>query len=146
MGLIANESKISKPRPPVNTHPKPNLKERLGALVNLPRLFNFVLENNHWYAILDAVLRLIRSASPVSILYVVKLIIDEVILLSKAHGSDHTYLWELVAAEFILAIISDALSRATSMLDSLLGVLFSNYTSCKIMEHAATFDLDLFDV
>src|SRR6185369_6322862 len=54
-------------------------------------------------------------------------------------------LWKLVAAEFVLAIISDALSRATSLVDSLLGDLFSNYTSVKIMEHAATLDLDQFE-
>jgi ATP-binding cassette subfamily B protein len=104
-----------------------------------------VWQTNHWYAILDAVLRLIRSAIPVTILYVGKLIIDEVVLLSRGSSIDHTYLWKLVAAEFALAIISDALSRATSLVDSLLGDLFSNYTSIKIMEHAATLDLDQFE-
>jgi len=133
------------PRPVVNTLPKPTLKEKFAALGNLPRFFKLVWETNHWYAILDAILRLIRSAIPVSILYVGKLIIDEVVLLSKGLNADHTYLWELVAAEFALAIISDALTRATILVDSLLGDLFSNYTSIKIMEHAATLDLDQFE-
>ena len=74
-----------------------------------------------------------------------KLIIDEVISLSKSHAADHAYLWKLVAAEFALAIISDALARATALVDSLLGDLFSNHTSVKIMEHAATLDLDQFE-
>ena len=133
------------PRPPVNTLPKPSFKERLAALGNLPRFFKLVWETNHWYAILDAVLRLIRSAIPVSILYIGKLIIDEVILLSKVQDGNHAYLWELVAAEFALAIISDALSRGTALVDSLLGDLFSNHTSVKIMEHASTLDLDQFE-
>src|SRR5665213_677311 len=133
------------PRPPVNTLPKPTFRERLAALRNLPRFFKLVWETNHWYAILDAVLRLIRSAIPVSILYIGKLIIDEVILLSNTHSTNYTYLWELVAAEFLLAIISDALSRVTSLVDSLLGDLFSNHTSVKIMEHASTLDLDQFE-
>ncbi len=132
-------------RPPVNTLPKPTLKEKFAALGNLPRFFKLVWETNHWYTILDGLLRLLRSAIPVSILYVGKLIIDEVVLLSKGHSSDHNYLWQLVAAEFALAIISDGLSRATSLVDSLLGDLFSNYTSVKIMEHAATLDLDQFE-
>ncbi|MDP4283188.1 MAG: ABC transporter ATP-binding protein [Bacteroidota bacterium] len=132
-------------RPVLNTLPKPTLKEKLAALSNLPRFFKLVWETNHWYAILDAILRLIRSAIPVSILYIGKLIIDEVVLLSRGTGGDHTYLWELVAAEFALAIIADALSRATSLVDSLLGDLFSNYTSIKIMEHAAKLDLDQFE-
>src|SRR5665647_1156138 len=103
------------PRPVVNTLPKPTLKEKFAALGNLPRFFKLVWETNHWYAILDAILRLIRSAIPVSILYIGKLIIDEVVLLSRGSSVDHTYLWKLVAAEFALAIISDALSRATSL-------------------------------
>lgn len=133
------------PRPPVNTLPKPTLKEKFAALNNLPRFFKMVWETNNWYTLLDIVLRLIRSAIPVSILYVGKLIIDEVILLSKTHNGNLSYLLKLVAAEFALAIISDALSRATSLVDSLLGDLFSIHTSVKIMEHAAKLDLDQFE-
>lgn len=132
-------------RPNVNTLPTPTLKEKFAALGNLPRFFKLVWETNHWYTILNAFLRLIRSAIPVTILYVGKLIIDEVVLLSKGTNTDHTYLWKLVAAEFALAIISDALTRATLLVDSLLGDLFSNHTSVKIMEHAATLDLDQFE-
>jgi ATP-binding cassette, subfamily B, bacterial len=133
------------PRPPVNTLPKPTLKEKFAALGNLPRFFKLVCETNHWYAILDILLRLIRSAIPVSILYIGKLIIDQVILLSRTHSTDLSVLWKLVLAEFALAIISDALARATALVDSLLGDLFSNHTSVKIMEHAATLDLDQFE-
>jgi ATP-binding cassette subfamily B protein len=134
-----------KRRSSYNTISKPTFKEKISALGNLPRFFKLVWQTNHWYTILDALLRLIRSAIPVSILYVGKLIIDEVVLLSKTHATDHTFLWQLVAAEFALAIISDALGRATLLVDSLLGDLFSNYTSVKIMEHAATLDLDQFE-
>jgi len=133
------------PRPPVNTLPKPTLKEKFAALGNLPRFFKLVWETNHWYAILDILLRLIRSAIPVSILYIGKLIIDQVILLSRTHSTNLGVLWKLVLAEFALAIVSDALARATALVDSLLGDLFSNHTSVKIMEHAATLDLDQFE-
>ena len=133
------------PRPPVNTLPKPTMKEKFAALNNLPRFFKMVWETNHWYTLLDIILRLIRSAIPVSILYVGKLIIDEVIFLSKTHNGNLSYLWKLVAAELALAIISDALSRATTLVDSLLGDLFSIHTSVKIMEHAAKLDLDQFE-
>src|SRR3954471_21955918 len=128
-----------------NTVSKPTLKEKFAALRNLPKFFKLVWETNHWYTILNAVLRLIRSALPVAILYVGKLIIDEVVALSKNHLTDHTFLWQLVAAEFALAILSDALSRAIALVDSLLGNLFSNHTSVKIMQHAVTLDLDQFE-
>ena len=55
------------------------------------------------------------------------------------------HLWELVAIEFFLAILSDALNRAITLMDSLLGDLFSNHTSIKIIAHAATLDLDQFE-
>lgn len=128
-----------------NQGPTPTLKEKFAALGNLPRFFKLVWQTHRGYTILDAILRLLRSALPVSILYVGKLIIDQVIALSKGNSSDHTHLWVLVAAEFVLAILSDALSRATLLVDSLLGDLFSNYTSVKIMEHAANLDLDQFE-
>ena len=132
-------------KPPVNILPKPTLKEKFAALGNLPRFFKLVWETNHWYTILNILLRLLRSTIPVSILYIGKLIIDEVIFLSKTHNSDLSYLWKLVAAEFLLAIISDGLARATSLVDSLLGDRFALHTSVKIMEHAAKLDLDQFE-
>jgi ATP-binding cassette subfamily B protein len=74
-----------------------------------------------------------------------KLIIDEVIALSHHHGASTHHLWILVGLEFVLAIATDGLSRAITLVDALLGDLFSNYTSVKIMAHAATLDLDQFE-
>jgi ATP-binding cassette subfamily B protein len=133
------------PKPPVNTLPKPTLKEKFAALSNLPRFFRLVWDTNRYYFILNILLRLIRSTIPVSILYIGKLIIDEVIFLTQNHSADHSYLWKLVAVEFLLAIISDALVRATSLVDGLLGDRFALHTSVKIMEHAATLDLEQFE-
>jgi ATP-binding cassette subfamily B protein len=53
-------------------------------------------------------------------------------------------LWQLVALEFALALLTDGLNRMINLTDSLLGDLFSNYTSIRIMKHAATLDLDQF--
>src|SRR3954470_16719522 len=122
-----------------------SLKERFSALGNLPRFFNLVWKTSPSLTIINAVLRVVRSAIPVAILYIGKLIIDQVVQMSRGSGSDHNYLWELVAIEFTLAILSDGLSRATNLVDSLLGDLFSNYTSIQIMQHAAILDLDQFE-
>lgn len=122
-----------------------SLKERFSALGNLPKFFGLVWKTNPYLTSVNAALRIVRSAIPVAILYVGKLIIDQVIHMSRTPGSDFTYLWELVAIEFGLAILSDALSRATTLVDSLLGDLFSNYTSVQIMQHAAILDLDQFE-
>src|ERR1700743_1762556 len=95
--------------------------------------------------IVTSVLRILRSAMPLALLYVGKLIIDEVIKLNHSHATGTHHLWTLVAVELALAVLTDALSRAITLMDSLLGDLFSNHTSVKIMEHAATLDLDQFE-
>lgn len=122
------------------------LKERFSALGNLPAFFRLVWQTSPRLTTCNIFIRIIRSFLPVAILYVGKLIIDEVVLLTHNdnHGL-HNYLWKLVALEFLLAICSDALSRATTLVDSLLGNLFSNHTSIEIMRHAATLDLDQFE-
>ena len=83
---------------------------------------------------------------PVALLYVGKLIIDQVTLLYYHRpGGDQHRLWELVIIEFALAVLTDGLNRMINLMDSLLGDLFSNYTSMRIMRHAATLDLDQFE-
>ena len=133
-------------RPPKNTRTGPlTLKERLAALNNLPAFFKLVWQTSRLFTVINALLRLARSAMPVALLYVGKLIIDNVIILSHQHGANTNHLWQLVGLEFALAILTDGLSRAITLVDALLGDLFSNHTSVKIMEHAATLDLDQFE-
>src|SRR4051794_10144949 len=123
-----------------------SLKDRLSALRNLPRFFRLVWETNPRMMLINMALRIIKSATPLAILYIGKLIIDQIILLTSHPGGKSTqHLFLLVGAEFALAILSDVLSRAITLMDSLLGDLFSNHTSVKIMKHAATLDLDQFE-
>ncbi|MEO6748447.1 MAG: ABC transporter ATP-binding protein [Casimicrobiaceae bacterium] len=107
-------------------------------------------------AVSTAVLRLGRALLPVVTLYIGKLIIDEVVLLVSAHATGASAgpfafagvpqrLIGLVALEFALAIVSDVMGRAVSLIDSLLSERFSNETSLRLMEHAATLDLEDFE-
>jgi ATP-binding cassette subfamily B protein len=130
---------------PINTNTESlTFKERLQALSNLPAFFKLVWETSKWMTTVSFVLRLIRSAMPVSLLYIGKLIIDQVVFLSHTHGNTY-HLWQLVGLEFVLAIATDGLSRAITLMDSLLGDLFGNHSSVRIMAHAATLDLDQFE-
>ena len=133
-------------RPAINTKETLTLKERISALSNLPAFFKMVWDTSPWMTLVNSLLRISRSAIPLGILYVGKLIIDQVVFLSKSETAlSHKYLWELIAAEFALVVISDVLSRAINLMDGLLGDLFANHSSVKIMEHAATLDLDQFE-
>jgi len=104
----------------------------------------------------QALLRIVRALLPVVTLYVGKLIIDQVVVLVQApHPAADLREWiasglldrmgALLALEFGLAVLSDVLGRAVSLLDSLLSEQFSNETSLRLMEHAATLDLEDFE-
>ena len=122
------------------------IKDRLRALRNLPAFFRLVWQSGRRMMLVNVALRFLKASFPFLLLYIGKLIIDQVVHLSRADGSfSQAFLWKLVAIEFLLAILSDALARAISLMDSLLGDLFANHTSVKIMEHAASLDLDQFE-
>lgn len=120
-------------------------REQLGALRHLPPFFKMIWQTSPSLAIGNAALRLVKSVLPLAMLYIGKEIVDEVIFLMDAPAASQQYLWTLVAAELVLAILSDLLSRGISLLDSLLGDLFSNATSVKLIRHAAELDLYQFE-
>jgi ATP-binding cassette subfamily B protein len=49
------------------------------------------------------------------------------------------------AAEFSLAVLADVLGRLVSSREALLSEQFTNATSVRLMEHAATLDLEDFE-
>ncbi|GAB3746942.1 ABC transporter ATP-binding protein [Spirosoma pomorum] len=129
-----------------DSKPEVSWRERFAALGNLPAFFRLIWEVSPGLFLGNASLRLIRAAVPAATLYVGKLIIDQVVAFTNNAGSgDTTFLWWLVAAEFGLAVLSTALGRAVSLMDGLLGDLFANQTSVRLMEHAATLDLEQFE-
>lgn len=122
------------------------IKDRLRALTNLPAFFKLVWQSGPGMMLANISLRFVKAAIPFLLLFVGKLIIDQVVHLSRGHNSfAEAYLWKLVGLELALAILSDGLTRAITLMDSLLGDLFANHTSVRIMEHAATLDLDQFE-
>lgn len=129
-----------------NTKDKQSVKEQFAALKNLPKFFLLIWNTNKYLAIANIVLRVIMSSIPLAVLYVGKLIIDEVIrLIEIGSDADMTYLWTVLAVELGLALFSDILNRSITLVDSLLGDLFSNETSVKLIKHAAQLDLYQFE-
>ena len=90
-------------------------------------------------------LRLLRAFVPVAALWVGKLIIDAVVTARMTKPPDLSRLWQLVAIEIAIVLIGEVLARASALVESLLGDLFSNYTSLRLMEHAAILDLYHFE-
>ena len=124
---------------------KVSLKERVSAFQNLPRFFKMIWETSPWMTLGNVVLRVLKAAVPVIMLWVGKLIIDEIILQMEQPDPEYGNIWLYLGLEFGLALLSDIMNRGITLLDSLLGDLFSNETSVKLIHHAATLDLYQFE-
>jgi ATP-binding cassette subfamily B protein len=133
-----------------------SLRERFGALRNLPPFLGLVWQTSPGLALASLVSRLARALLPVATLYVGKLIIDEVVRQAQGGavpgafgdwlpGGRLASLSVLLVAEFGLAVLSDLLGRIVSLVESLLSEQLTNATSVRLMEHAATLDLEDFE-
>jgi ATP-binding cassette subfamily B protein len=133
-----------------------SLKERVSALKNLPAFIAMIWRTSPFLTTSSLALRLIRALVPIVTLYIGKLIIDEVVLLVQRPGHPASlqewwssgladWLIILLVAEFALAVLTDVLGRVVSLIDSLLGERVSNDSSIRLMEHAATLDLEDFE-
>src|ERR1044072_1039113 len=117
--------------PPGELPPSPtpqSLRERLGALKNLPPFLKLVWKTSPALTAALVALRIVRALLPVVPLYVGKLIIDEAVrprgvsFVTQPLGEwiasgqlDH--IGALLALEFGLAVASDVLGRYVSLLD-----------------------------
>ena len=121
--------------------------ERFASLRNVPALLRMIWHTHPRYALTNVILRLIRSGIPFAMLYLGKLIIDEVVTQLALPLEDRTFdaVWVWVGLELGLAVLSDVLNRMLGLLDSLLGDLFANDSSVRLMEHAAKLDLSQFE-
>jgi ATP-binding cassette subfamily B protein len=120
------------------------MRERIVVMRNIPPFVALVWRTHRGFTLAMVVLRLSRAFVPVAALWVGKLIIDAVVA-ARAGSLDGSRLWRLVALEILIALVGEMLSNASSVVESLLGDLFSNRTSVMLMEHAATLDLYQFE-
>ncbi|KKC38054.1 ABC transporter ATP-binding protein [Devosia epidermidihirudinis] len=143
-------------RPPPIPDKAPTFRERIENLRHLGRLVAQIWRTSKPLTAASIGLRLISSLQPIAMLYVGKLIIDEVVRLSTgAHpGAGFGDWWAsgelsrvilFLGIELALVIASDLLSRATGLVDSVLSELHSNTVSVELMAHAAKLDLMHFE-
>jgi len=131
-------------RNPRNSPERPTTwREKVGILRSLPKLLGLVWDTHHGYTAAMIVLRVVRSVIPVASLWVAKLIIDAVI--HAAAGGGAGPLWRYLGIEIAIVLVGEFLARASALVESLLGDLFSNVVSERLMRHAATLDLAQFE-
>ncbi len=122
------------------------LRDRIAAFIYLPPFLKMVWQASPSITLVNSLLRIIKSIIPLALLYISKLVIDQMAHFSKGDKSySGSYLWKLLILILVLTVLADTLGRFISFLDNSLSDLFSYYTSIKIMTHAATFDLEQFE-
>jgi ATP-binding cassette subfamily B protein len=118
-------------------------------LRHVPPLLRLVFQTHRGYTAAILALRAIRSIIPVTVLWIGKLIIDGVIGAIAARSAGRPVDWwalgSLVALELGIAVGGEGLARFSALLESLLGDLFANKISVRLMRHAATLDLAQFE-
>jgi ATP-binding cassette subfamily B protein len=144
------------PTKPRRERTGPSLRERFHAMRNVPPFLRQIWQTSPGLTLASLGLRLVRSLMPVVTLYIGKLIIDEAIRLvglglgfdslgdAWRSGQLDTLAW-LLGLELALAVGSDLLGRLVGYADGLLSELFTNASSVRLMEHAATLDLEDFE-
>ncbi|OBX23576.1 MULTISPECIES: ABC transporter ATP-binding protein [Bizionia] len=124
---------------------KTSLRKSFSALIYIPRFFKEIWKTNKKRFLLSAICRLIGAFLPVIILWVGKIIIDEIILQSGNEATDFNRLWTFVGLEFGLIVLSDLMSRAISLTDSLLGDAYSINSSVTIIKKTNQIDISLLE-
>src|SRR5215510_2532526 len=95
----ARSSSSPTERSPTGTPPL-SLKDRFEALRSLPLLFHLLWVTSPRMTVATVLLRLARAAVPLAVLYLGKLIVNEVVRLKQVDGEPELiHLWTLVAAE-----------------------------------------------
>ncbi|MGH7506824.1 MAG: ABC transporter ATP-binding protein, partial [Longimicrobiales bacterium] len=114
----------------------------------LPPFLRLVWETHRGYAAGILVLRLAQAFAPVARFWVSKLIFDvlqQVLAGDVGVAAAWPQLLRLVGLELLIAISAEILQRASALLESLLGDLFANRLSVRLIEHAAMLDLERFE-
>ena len=141
-GAPMNRRRRTAPKAPGD--PPIGWKDRVAALRHVPALFRLIWETHRGYAVAMVLLRIVSSVIPVSTFWVGKLILDSVIA-ARAGSASLSQIWKYIALEVVIVLVGEILARASSLVESLLGDLFSNVMSVRLMEHASTLDLAQFE-
>jgi ATP-binding cassette subfamily B protein len=114
---------------------------RLAALKNIPPVLRILWNAGPTLTILNISFRILAALIPVSMLWVSKLIIDNVVAVVARHSPVSSQVWRLLALEFGLACAGAIFGRVIDYYDSLLADQFTKELSIRVMEHASRLDL-----
>ena len=143
-------------RPPPLPDTAPTFREQLENFRLIWRLLVQIWHTSPPLAIASVMLRLLGALQPIVMLWVGKLIIDDVVRLTGItppgpaiadwwESGELSHLLVLLLAELALVVGIDIINRGMNLVDSILTELHSNQMSVELMAHAARLDLRHFE-
>ena len=113
-----------------------SLRDSFRGWHSIPRFFREIYRDGPGLFALNILGRLFKGFSPVVLLWIGKLILDEIVGLLQSGSDDLGQLWTYVGAELGVALLTDLLGRGVNLTDGLLGDLYSNASSERIIRKA----------
>lgn len=129
----------------LNDNQKIGFKSSFESLSYIPRFFREIWRTNKKLFLASAFCRLVAALLPVAILWVGKIIIDAIIQITSHGEKDYSRLWQFVALEFGLVVLSDLVSRAIALTDGILGDQYNINSSVKIIKKTNEIDISLLE-
>ena len=112
---------------------------------NIPPVLHMVWECGPKTVIWSIALRIALALMPLAILAVSKWLINAIVVSLAHHAAVPHYFWWVVVLEFAFASITAILSRGMGFCDSLLGDLYLQHISIRVIEHASQLDITAFE-
>ncbi|MGB5507952.1 ABC transporter ATP-binding protein [Robiginitalea sp.] len=119
-----------------------DLKDSFKGWRSIPRFFSEIYRAAPGLFLINTLARFLKAFSPVVLLWIGKLIIDEIVRLLEVGTADIDQLWVYVGIELGVALLSDLLGRVVNLTDGLLGDLYSNSSSERIIRKAQELTLE----
>jgi len=119
-----------------------DLKDSFKGWRSIPRFFSEIYRAAPGLFLVNTLARFLKAFSPVVLLWIGKLIIDEIVHLLEVGTANIDQLWVYVGIELGVALLSDLLGRVVNLTDGLLGDLYSNSSSERIIRKAQELTLE----
>ena len=129
-----NSSHLARRLHSIKDQNKIGIRDSFTALKYVPRFFVEIMRSSPKLFVANLLSRLLTATTPIVILWVGKLIIDEIIVQVASSVPDYNLLWQYVAIELFVVIMADVINRVVSLTDGLIGDLYSNASSIKIIK------------
>ena len=126
-------------------NPEGGLRQRILALKNVPPALRIVWQSGRVVVSLSLLARILSAILPLGLLWITKLIIDNIVRAVSGHQPVSPRFWWLVGAEFALAVGGGILARLVDFLESLLADNYTRHVSILVMKHAAELDLQAYE-